>query len=332
MRIKINSVLLIVFLAGFLALAGCKTVDMAPKADTARMEAIPETPLPVVEETKAVQEPEVIFIERPVYIPEKDASPKAPGKTGVDSVRGSNMEGTISPSAYSHAARVYDYHSDQVFEVYTQILRTTDLCLEPGELVLEVPVLSDSERWIVGAGVSRLNGQAIQHIYIKPKEAGLEASMIINTDKRVYHILLRSYATVYMPIVRWNYSMSFLPFHFTTPDKGNGNGAESAGDSENVQYVDPRFLSFDYTVKYPPFRRYAWLPRMVYDDGKKTYVVFNEQVLQQELPGVFENKNDVLNYRVIGEMVVIDKLIEQVTIKYKKGVITITKKKGRKNG
>jgi type IV secretion system protein VirB9 len=70
------------------------------------------------------------------------------------------------------------------------------------------------------------------------------------------------------------------------------------------------------------------MPRLVYDDGKKTYIVFNEQALQRELPAVFENPRDIINYQAHGELVVIDKLIERVTVKYQHKVITMAKKQG----
>jgi type IV secretion system protein VirB9 len=227
------------------------------------------------------------------------------------------------------AAHVYDYHPDQVFEVYTQLLRATDIYLEPGELVLEVPFISDSERWILGAGINQQNAQVIQHIYIKPKEAGLEATMIINTDRRVYHILLRSYQAAYMPMVRWNYKGPFVPFTFAQKETARGGTGTAADTSGKIEYVDPRFLSFDYTVKHKGLRKPSWTPRLVYDDGKKTYIVFNEQALQRELPALFENSRDIINYRVHGELVVIDKLIETVTVKYQNKSITVAKKRGK---
>jgi type IV secretion system protein VirB9 len=69
------------------------------------------------------------------------------------------------------------------------------------------------------------------------------------------------------------------------------------------------------------------MPRRVYDDGKKTYLYFDPQVLQRELPGIFENRNDVVNYRVKENLIIIDKLIERITVQYRKERITVTKKK-----
>jgi type IV secretion system protein VirB9 len=270
----------------------------------------------------------VIYVETPVYIPERDGV--AVRERGMESVRRSNAEGITKPEEYSRAARIYDYDGDRVYEVYTQILRTTDIYLEPGEMVLDPPFVSDSERWIIGAGVNVAEGRTIQHVYIKPKEADLEATLIINTDRRVYHLTLRSYRSVYMPMVKWRYPVNGgIPRKYAGPlaRETDGVAAEAEGA---IGYVDPRYLSFDYRLRYALLRRPSWMPELIYDDGKKTYLVFNKQVLQRELPGIFENRNDVINYRVAENLVIIDKLIEEITVRYRKERIRITKKRGKR--
>jgi type IV secretion system protein VirB9 len=311
---------------------GCKTLDMDPGMEIKRTgEPIEEIEEPTEEEA-AVEalkasldlDQNIIYVEKPLYIPapqEKEAK-----QAGIESVRKSNAEGIIKPEDYSHAARLYEYSADQVYEVYTQILRTTDIYLEPGELVLDIPFVSDSERWIVGAGVHQTNGYTIQHVYIKPKESNLEASLIINTDRRVYHLILRSYNTVYMPMVKWSY-----PINAGFPSTYVGRLAQAAdgiGVEPEIEYVDPRYLSFDYKLQFNVFKKPNWIPKRVYDDGKKTYLYFEPQVLQQELPGIFENRRDVINYRVSENLIIIDKLIEKITVKYRSERITIKKKKG----
>jgi type IV secretion system protein VirB9 len=305
---------------------------MEPGMEITRAGELIEIPEPTEEEL-AVEEIEagldlsqnIIYVEKPVYIPAGEREPAK--ERGIKSVEESNAEGVMSPAEYSHAARLYEYNPDQVYEVYTQPLRATDIYLESGETVLDVPFVSDSERWIIGAGVNLAGGAGIQHVYVKPKEAGLEATLIINTDRRVYHLLLRSYRTVYMPMVKWSY-----PLNEGIPRRYIGKLARETEDVEigtAIEYVDPRNLSFDYRLQFNIFRRPAWIPRRVYDDGKKTYLYFDEQVLQRELPGIFENRNDVINYRVDGELIIIDKLIEKVTIRYRNENIRITKKRSK---
>jgi type IV secretion system protein VirB9 len=260
-------------------------------------------------------EPDIVTTEKILLVPEKEVPPPIPAP-GRDSVQAANNSGIVKPSDFSHAAVVYDYHPDRVYEIYAQPLRLCDICLEPGERALDVPVISDSERWILGAAVSFDGSSEVQHIYVKPSTAGLDASLVINTDRRVYHIILRSYNSTHMPIVRWRY-VSGLPNNFSrSPQSENGSG------------IDPRFLSFNYRINYSVFRKPVWLPKLVFDDGSKTYITFPDAALQRELPAVFENRKDVLNYRVNGNVVIIDKLIENITVKIQKTEITIAKKRG----
>jgi type IV secretion system protein VirB9 len=271
-------------------------------------------------------EPEVIVVERPVYVPAETPPPSRTPAAGEQAVRASNSDGIVRPQDYSHAAVVYDYDRDWVYEIYAQPLRLCDISLQPGERVVETPFVSDSERWIIGAGVSYENGVHVQHIYIKPQSSGLEASLIINTDRRVYRIILRSFTNMHMPVTRWRY-LPALPNNYYPSgpsDEGGSPGSPGGG-------VDPRFLSFNYRITYSLFHKPYWLPELVFDDGGKTYIQFPNLVLQREIPAVMENRNDVLNYRVIGNMIVIDKLVESITVKIGRTEITIAKKRGGAN-
>jgi type IV secretion system protein VirB9 len=271
--------------------------------------------------------PEIIVVEKPVFVPE--GTPVAPQNSpaGRAAVQRSNAEGIIEPQDYSKGAMAYDFDPDWVYEIYTQPLRVSDIYLEPGERVLAIPFVSDTARWILGAGVSREAGTEVQHIYVKPVEAGLEASLIINTDRRVYHVILKSFRDVHMPVVRWRYRTSGLPSAFITPGAAP-QGLQGGPEAQGSNAFDPRFLSFNYRMTYGFFSRPRWLPTLVYDDGRKTYVVFPETVLQQQLPSVFENRNNVINYRVLGNVIIIDKLIEKITVRIENKTIVIEKKTG----
>jgi type IV secretion system protein VirB9 len=267
-----------------------------------------------------VQPPDVIILEKPVYVPQAEAPPQTPA-AGQSAVRESNRDGILLPQDYSHAAVVYEYNSDLVYEVYTQPLRVTDICLEPGEMAIEAPFVSDSERWILGGGVSYENNLTVQHIYVKPASSGLSASLIINTSRRVYRLILRSYADVHMPVVRWRYTAVFPQNYLPSP-------LSDYPERNNTSSIDPSLLSFNYRIKHSIFNKPYWLPDLVFDDGSKTYIRFPAQVLQREMPAVFENKRFILNYRVLGNLIVIDKLIEDITVKIERTEIYVTKKRG----
>jgi type IV secretion system protein VirB9 len=270
--------------------------------------------------------PEIIVIEKPFYIP--PGTPyQPPSAAGRDAVKIANDTGIVQPSEYSRAAIVYDFDPDWVYEVYTQPLRATDIRLERGERAMAAPFISDSERWMIGAGVSYETAAEVQHFYIKPIAAGLEASLIINTDRRVYHIILRSFRDIHMPMVRWRYPSSGMPNNFVTSTPPSAASAAPGETPEAGGGIDPRFLSFNYRITYGFFSKPKWLPTLVYDDGQKTYITFPQDVLQSELPTVFENRSSILNYRVMKHIIIIDKLVQKITVKNNKQEIVIEKKR-----
>jgi len=276
--------------------------------------------------------PEVIVVQQPVFIPEKDAKVQKQAPN-ADTVRAATNAGIAKPDDFSHAALVYDYNPDWVYEAYAMPLRVCDIRLEPGERIIDSPFVSDSERWKIGAAVNYENGYAVQHVYVKPDSAGQEATLIVNTDRRVYHIILRSFNSAHTPIVRFRY-VSGLPENYISSNaNGSASNAQQAlsdekKDDSPFSGVDPRFLSFNYRISYGFLSKPSWCPDLVFDDGSKTYISFPKQVLQKEMPSVFENRKDMVNYRVMGNLIVIDKLIVSITVKIARSEIVIEKKRG----
>jgi type IV secretion system protein VirB9 len=287
-------------------------------------------------------ETEPVIVEQPIWMP--NGTVPLPKTQGQDAVEQSLRKGILKPQDYSKAAMLYDYNADWMYEVYCQPLRATDLCLKAGEKAVETPFISDSERWMLvvcafranslrnlrsklrGAGVSYDAGVPVQHIYVKPTEANISATLIINTNERVYHLLVRSFADAHMPMVRWRYHETDMPKNYI---KETAPGAVSGGADGGIG-IDPRFLSFNYKITYGWFNKPRWLPKLAYDDGKKTYITFPEDALVSEMPAVFENRADVVNYRVARNVIIIDKLIEKITVKIGKKRIVIQKKRGKK--
>lgn len=263
----------------------------------------------------------VVYVEKPVYVPEQD-KPEPP-KKGKDAVKASTEGSIKEPEKFKNGAMWYDYDETFTYEIFCQAYRVTDLVLEPGEQVLEMPFLSENQVWEIGAGVSRQGAMDVQHFFLKPSMSGLTTSMIIITDKRIYHLLLKSFKDAYMSIVRWNYPNS-MPFKVSSAYVGNFSLTGQA--QKDDAGFNPKYLSFDYKMKYSLFHKPVWLPTLVFDDGRKTYIRMNETVLHRESPVLFNNKNELINYRVDGNLIIIDQLIDKVTLKRTKEKVIISKK------
>ena len=281
----------------------------------------------IAEEAK-VQDIEntVVYIDRPVYIPaeERDKKLEKGNQTGLDAVNESQKRSTIKPELYNQGTFFYQFNENLVYEIYAQPYHLTDIILERGEIVTGKPLLSEDEAvWELTAGVSKepLSGEDVQHLFIKPAYSNLDSSLVIITDRRVYHFRLRSFAKNHMAMVK-----------FTYPETKNMWAKKKVDDTVAVEndYIrvsNPEFLSFDYKMKYSMWRKPEFLPKRVYDDGASTYIQVDDIVLQKKLPVIFNEKNEIVNYSVKKNVFVIPRLINMVTLRLGKEKVTVTKKK-----
>jgi type IV secretion system protein VirB9 len=256
----------------------------------------------IEEELKEIDvEKTVIYVDRPVYSPERKE--EAPKPAGAAAVQESTKAAAQVPLKYVNGMMYYPWDETFVYEIHTMPYRTTDIQLEPGEQVLEMPFLSEEKVWEIGAGVSRKGGQDVQHFFVKPTYANLTTSMIVITDRRVYHLLLKSFKDIFMVMVQWEYPPS-MPFTVKT-EAMNKRVQELSDDSLTV---NPEYLSFDYKMSYSLFKKPVWIPRRVYDDGRKTCIELDEKMLHMESPVIFNKRNERVNYRVKKNLVIIDEL------------------------
>ena len=281
----------------------------------------------ITEEAK-VQDIEntVVYVDRPVYIPADKDDPKLEkgNKTGYDAVVESQKRSTTQPELYKQGTFFSQYDENLVYEVYAQPYHLTDIVLEKGEVVTGTPLLSEDEAvWELTAGVAKdpMTGEDIQHLFIKPAYSKLDSSLVIITDRRVYHFRIKSFASSYMAAVK-----------FTYPNARNEwarKKADAATEVENdfIRVSNPEFLSFDYKMKYSMWRKSEFLPKRVYDDGASTYIQVDDIVLQKKLPVIFNEKNEIVNYSVKKNVFVIPRLINTVTLRLGKEKVTVTKKK-----
>lgn len=322
--------------ASAILLAGCRSVDFDETGAVAEpendgnfgsIEEVRENNYDEMQEyliqeklKEADIEKTVVYVERPVYYPANEPleQPKLKGK---DAAKKSTAEATQVPTKWTAGTMHYDFDPDFTYEVYCQPYRVTDLLLEPGEQVIEMPFLSEEKVWEIGAGVSRQGNVDTQHFFLKPAYSGLITAFIIITDRRVYHFLLKSFKDCYMTQVKFSYPNT-MPFTL----KMDAMKENVSRLTKETVGIDPRYLSFDYKMRYSLFRKPYWLPVRVYDDGAKTYIVMNETVLHMTSPVLFNHKNERINYSVDRTLIIIPELIEKVTMRVGKEKVTIKKK------
>ena len=83
------------------------------------------------------------------------------------------------------------------------VLQVCDVALEPGEQVNNINV--GDPRWTVEPAITGFGASEVQHLIIKPQDVGLDTSLVVTTNRRTYHLRLRSHRTKFMPYVTFIY-------------------------------------------------------------------------------------------------------------------------------
>jgi type IV secretion system protein VirB9 len=125
-----------------------------------------------------------------------------------------NAAARIQPvrSGYLNAMQVYPFVDGALYQVYSAPGRVTDIALQDGEqLVGSGPVAAgDTVRWIIGDTESGTAAPKRVHILVKPTRPDVITNLVINTDRRTYHMELRATERTYMASVSWIYPQDQL--------------------------------------------------------------------------------------------------------------------------
>ena len=172
-------------------------------------------------------------------------------------------------------------------------------------------------------------GDNIQHLFLKPAYSKLDSSMVVITDRRVYHFRIKSFSDTHMAMVKFKYPQTRSVWATRANDREAAEGVSV--ENEYITVTNPEFLSFDYKMKYG-FRKPEFLPRRVYDDGRKTYIVLDDIVLNKKLPVLFNERNEIVNYSVHKNTLIVPRLINKTTLRLgKQKVIIYKKRSGQKS-
>lgn len=200
---------------------------------------------------------------------------------------------------------VFPFVEHNIFKIYTQEGFITDIRLEPNEVIKYVGG-GDTLRWKIDTAESGGFGSFVSHIFIKPLMPGISTNLIINTDRRVYQLLVES-GYMYNPIVSW-----VVPK--TEPQKVYEKKVK------NYSAIDPLSMNFTYKISDKSLK---WAPESVFRTKNKTYFKMKPDIVNSELPAFFEiddeGKRVLVSFRYTNGYFVVDKLID-------KGVFVLGKK------
>jgi type IV secretion system protein VirB9 len=209
---------------------------------------------------------------------------------------------------------MYDYVPGEVYQVYTSPDYVTTIYLKPGEKLIS-KVAGDTTRWVIGDTITGDSTNATVLVVLKPVRPNLRTNLMLSTNQRVYQIdLVALSGNQYQNAVSWNYPQDAI------------RDAEAKAAAMNAQAQQTELtgvaiedLSDNYSVTTVQGKAPDWMPRHIFDDGKKTYIEFPPNLGTTTAPPLFilghDDKADLVNYRVKGRFYIVDRLFDRAQLR-----------------
>jgi P-type conjugative transfer protein TrbG len=294
-----------IIVLGFVCVLLCACQNLQAEKDVENMASYSLA----VNKGSAVQ-PEVKHI--PVPMPGQlmlKKTKKTKRLTGEAAIEEANKKSVKQPNSgeYINSIMTFDYMPGALYQIYCAPLSVTDVQFQNNEHLIAVGA-GDTVRWKVTKAFSGIGANKQEHLFIKPVDEGLTNSIVVTTDLRTYHLMLHSTNKTYMASVAWHYSdgEDGGVLLNNLDDSAVDNGIEDISSTININR-----LSFNYNVKaIKGVKNPSWRPKMVFNDGYKTYIKFPSNM--QEAPTLLVGTgkdNQVINYRVKGDYYIIDSVV-----------------------
>ena len=295
------------------ALAGCATTQKPPQISY-------DDATPAVQTVDPPGPVQVVELPRPLPLPGQmkpvEESRRTPEPTDPTArVNQANAAARVQPvrDGFINAMQVYPFVQGALYQVYAAPGQITDIALQTGEqLVGAGPVAAgDTVRWIIGDTESGAGAAKQTHILVKPTRPELTTNLVINTDRRTYHMELRATETTYMASVSWQYPQDQLIALRRQSAEARAAQPVSAG-------VDLAKVNFRYAITGDPV---PWRPLRAFDDGQQVFIAFPRGIGQGEMPPVFivgadGKTSDLVNYRVRGNYMIVDRLFAAAELRF----------------
>jgi P-type conjugative transfer protein TrbG len=260
--------------------------------------AEPSAPMKIVEMPQALALPGQL---KP--IDRGGDNPSKPSAAPTVSVMTANRLARIEPSrdGYVNATQVWPYIAGALYQVYGSPGRVTDIALENTEELISISA-GDTVRWVIGDTLSGEGAGRRVHLLVKPTRADLHTNLVVNTDRRTYHLELTATRETWMASVSWNYPQETL----VALNDANRRAEAAAPIAEGLALEHLQFR-YEVTGDKP-----SWRPLRAFDDGQKVYIQFPPGIAQGDMPPLFVigpvGEAQLVNYRVRAPYYIVDRL------------------------
>jgi len=200
-----------------------------------------------------------------------------------------------SNARFLGARHIYAYAPGALYELLANPNYVSSVLLEPGEVVTAIAA-GDTARWMVTEAQTEGAREPRAVVLVKPLDQRAHTNIVIITDRRTYVIDARAAGgETYAAEIAWSY-----------PDATEAHPAR----------VEE--LNFAYRIRTVRGARPIWAPARVFDDGRHTYVEFAPGVAVREMAPLFVVTGEgveLANYRVEGQLMIVDRLFERAELR-----------------
>lgn len=272
---------------------------------------------PTSKATEAALIEDVYFSSNPELSTQEQAS------VGIADRWRSNNIGAAKPIESPGGIATFVFGASQP-SVVCAPFQVCDIELQKGEVLNSLDV-GDQVRFNVTPTLAGTGQDATVHLIVKPLDVGVETSLIAATNRRTYHITLRSHRDKYMPRVAFSYaedsSAEWSAYFSRNKQSPNATAPVSDTAHQTPEYLGE--LDFNYRVQGDA----AFTPVRVFNDGRKTIIQMPDDMHQSEAPTllVLRGKNSMLpwgrkeqevlvNYRVHAGRMIVDAVFDKAVL------------------
>ena len=154
-------------------------------------------------------------------------------------------------------------------------------------------------------------------LFIKPIDDDATTNMTVITDKRMYFFEMHAKEATGL----YDENLSFV-IKFIYPEQYQQNAVKQVQTNSGPDLSKPELYNFNYTIS-GEARQIE--PLQIFDDGEFTYLKFKD--INAELPAIFlvdsENKEGLVNFRIEGGYMVVERVVPKFTLRHGGEVICV---------
>lgn len=220
---------------------------------------------------------------------------------------------TSKPFHSSDGSVSFVYGSGQI-RVVCAPLQVCDIALQPAEQLNDMNV--GDPRFLVEPSITGSGMDQQIHLLIKPKDIGLDTSLVVTTDRRTYHFRLKSDQNDFMPYVSFTYPDD-AKAKWRLIQQMQAEHRKANTFTETNEYLGD--LNFNYRIQ----GNSRFKPVRVYNNGVKTIIEMPKAMSESEAPallvlrngGLFKQPESVMvNYRLQGCRYIVDSVFDKAIL------------------